>query len=216
MALSGFICHDDYLKKTSRLSDEQLGRLFRALMEYHATHEVPELGVVESMAFDFIRADIDRADNEHQRKCENNRKIRLDAIENERQRSSTDVNECDRTKNKNKTKNIEKEKDNENKKTAKRFDPPTVDEVAAYCRERNNGIDAQHFIDYYLTRNWVLSNGKKMSDWKAAVRTWEGNSWNKGRNESKKSVPAQQYEQRDYSGEQDEALQRMIAQMNSA
>ena len=55
----------------------------------------------------------------------------------------------------------------------KRFVPPTVDEVAAYCMERKNGIDAQHFVDYYAQQKWKLSNGNSMADWKAAVRTWE-------------------------------------------
>ena len=59
------------------------------------------------------------------------------------------------------------------KSPKKRFSPPTVDEVAAYCLERNNGIDAQHFIDYYQQQKWKLSNGNPMADWKAAVRTWE-------------------------------------------
>lgn len=54
------------------------------------------------------------------------------------------------------------------------FKPPTFEEVSAYCMERNNNIQAQHFIDYYSARNWML--GKvKMKDWKAAVRTWERN-----------------------------------------
>lgn len=208
MALSGFICHDDYLKKTSRLSDEQLGRLFRALMEYHATHEIPELDVVESMAFDFIRADIDRADNEHQRKCDNNRKIRLDAIENERQRTLTDVNERDHTKNKTKNKEKEKDKDNDNmSEPQKRFTPPTVDEVAEYCKERNNGIDPQYFVDYQTARNWVLSNGKKCKDWRATVRTWEQHNYER---KPVKAVPAQNYAQRDYSEEQADAMRRMI------
>ena len=55
---------------------------------------------------------------------------------------------------------------------AQKFTPPTVEEVAAYCRERDNNIDAQHFIDYYEARNWMLGK-TKMKDWKAAVRTWE-------------------------------------------
>ena len=51
--------------------------------------------------------------------------------------------------------------------------PPTVEMVKAYCEERKNGIDAQHFIDFYESRGWMI--GKvKMKDWQAAVRTWEG------------------------------------------
>lgn len=62
----------------------------------------------------------------------------------------------------------------------KKFTPPTLEEVTAYCQERGNGIDPQAFIDYYEARNWML--GKvKMKDWKAAVRTWERNSYNNGK-----------------------------------
>ena len=55
---------------------------------------------------------------------------------------------------------------------SKRFVPPTVDEVKAYCIERNNGIDAEHFVDHYTTNGWKVGKNP-MKDWKAAVRTWE-------------------------------------------
>ena len=97
--------------------------------------------------------------------------------------------------------------------TAKRFTPPTVEEVDAYCRERNNGINAQHFVDYYTQGNWILKNGRKMSDWKAAVRTWEGNGYNNRSSPTK--IKAQDYTQRDYSNEQEEAMRRMIAGVNA-
>ena len=55
----------------------------------------------------------------------------------------------------------------------KRFVPPTVDEVRAYCEERKNGIDPQRFVDFYQSKNWMVGKNK-MTDWKASVRTWEG------------------------------------------
>lgn len=59
-------------------------------------------------------------------------------------------------------------------KPRKRFKKPSVEEVAEYCRERGNAIDAQTFVDYYETNGWTIGKGgKKMQDWKAAVRTWE-------------------------------------------
>ena len=58
--------------------------------------------------------------------------------------------------------------------------PPALEDVQEYCKERNNTIDAELFIDYYQARGWVLTNGKKMKDWKAAVRTWERNRKEKG------------------------------------
>lgn len=52
------------------------------------------------------------------------------------------------------------------------FVPPTVDEVAEYCRERSNGIDAESFVSFYESKGWMIGRNK-MKDWKAAVRTWE-------------------------------------------
>lgn len=55
---------------------------------------------------------------------------------------------------------------------AKRFIPPTVDEVAAYCQERGNGLDPETFVDFYASKGWMVGKNP-MKDWKAAVRTWE-------------------------------------------
>jgi predicted phage replisome organizer len=57
----------------------------------------------------------------------------------------------------------------------KRFVPPTIDEVKAYCRERQNDVDAERFIDYYTSNGWRVGKNK-MRDWEAAVRTWERNT----------------------------------------
>lgn len=58
------------------------------------------------------------------------------------------------------------------RKALKRFAPPTVEEVEAYCRERGNGLDAQHFVDFYASKGWKVGN-QPMKDWRASVRTWE-------------------------------------------
>lgn len=55
---------------------------------------------------------------------------------------------------------------------ATRFVRPTVQEVADYCRERGNQVDAQRFVDYYTANGWRVGKNP-MKDWKAAVRTWE-------------------------------------------
>ncbi len=55
---------------------------------------------------------------------------------------------------------------------SKRFVPPTPEEVNAYCRERNNGIDGSEFCDFYTSKGWKVGKNP-MKDWKAAVRTWE-------------------------------------------
>lgn len=62
------------------------------------------------------------------------------------------------------------------KPKTKRFVPPTIDEVRDYCRERNNLVDPEKFIDYYSSNGWMVGK-HKMVDWKAAVRTWEKNNY---------------------------------------
>ena len=54
------------------------------------------------------------------------------------------------------------------------FKAPTVEEVAAYCKERNNGVDPHRFIAHYEAVGWKVGKNP-MKDWKAAVRTWERN-----------------------------------------
>lgn len=54
------------------------------------------------------------------------------------------------------------------------FVKPTVEEVAAYCAERRNGIDAEEFIDSNESTGWVIGKScKPMRCWKSTIRTWE-------------------------------------------
>jgi len=53
-----------------------------------------------------------------------------------------------------------------------RFKKPTLEEVKEYCEERNNGIDAEMFINFYESKGWMVGKNK-MKDWKACIRTWE-------------------------------------------
>lgn len=79
-------------------------------------------------------------------------------------------------------KEIDKDKSLSTKKTTKqqeRFTPPSVEEVAAYCRERKNTVNAEQFCDYYTANGWKVGR-HSMKDWKAAVRTWEHKEVEKG------------------------------------
>ncbi len=53
-----------------------------------------------------------------------------------------------------------------------RFKKPTVNDIANYCIERNNNINAESFFDFYESKNWMVGRNK-MKDWKACIRTWE-------------------------------------------
>ena len=71
------------------------------------------------------------------------------------------------------------------------FERPTVLMVAAYCAERQNGIDAEDWYDHHERSGWLVGKNKTpMKNWQAAVRTWEhsrkkerGNGGTKAREE---------------------------------
>ena len=66
------------------------------------------------------------------------------------------------------------------KKKRTKFTKPSIEEIAAYCRERNNMINPELFFDHYESNGWKV--GKTgMKDWKAAVRTWERNDNGSGK-----------------------------------
>ena len=72
--------------------------------------------------------------------------------------------------------------------------PPSVDEVRAYCQERNNGIDPDTFVNFYSSKGWMIGKNK-MKDWKSAVRTWERSR----KDEEKKDKPKfDDFNQRSY------------------
>ena len=102
--------------------------------------------------------------------------------------------EQEKNKNKNNKESVRE------KQPLKRFTPPTVEEVKAYCSERRNSVDPQRFVDYYTANGWKVGKNP-MKDWQATVRTWERAD---GMKQTVKLVAAQDYGQRDYSGVVDE------------
>lgn len=62
------------------------------------------------------------------------------------------------------------------KHSLKRFVKPTLEEIEAYCLERNNGINAKKFLAHYEMVGWVVGKSRTpMKDWKGAIRMWEQN-----------------------------------------
>lgn len=175
-----YVClYHSYLKSVEPLNDAERGRLFTACLTYSMTGAKPDLRGNERFVWPTIREQIDRDTKKYSDFCKKQQ-------ENIRKRWDTTVYDGtsgipDDTKH---TKEKEKEKENilsspnvedsiARTPARKRFTPPTLAEVTAYCRERQNAVDPQRFIDYYTANGWKVGKNS-MKDWKAAVRTWEG------------------------------------------
>lgn len=102
MAMEYFCCYHSYARKLARLSDQEVGRLFRALLTYSETGETQELTGRENVAFDFIADDIDRAKEKYEERCrrnsENATSGRERALATANERAQSHTNASDRTR----------------------------------------------------------------------------------------------------------------------
>lgn len=50
--------------------------------------------------------------------------------------------------------------------------PKSIEDVRAYCRERNNRVNVDRWYAHYESNGWKVGRNP-MKDWKAAIRKWE-------------------------------------------
>lgn len=60
----------------------------------------------------------------------------------------------------------------ETKKKAARFEKPTLEEVAAYIKEKGYGVNPESFYSYYEANGWKIGGRAPMKSWTAAVQSW--------------------------------------------
>ena len=192
------------------LNDAEKGRLFDAMLLY-ADHEEEPVSFEgnERFVWPAAKQSLDLMFAENLRLKENGRKGgRPKSKENQTEPTKTNENQTKPNETQKEKKRKEKETNEKESPSEiiRRFTPPTLQEVADYCRERKNKVDPERFVDFYASKGWKVGN-QPMKDWKAAVRTWE-----RSETDRKKVtlLPAQDYHQRDYTGYEDEALERML------
>lgn len=76
------------------------------------------------------------------------------------------------------------------KTRSKKFTPPTLEELQAYCLEKGIELDCEYFLDYYNSNGWVVGKNK-MRDWKATARNWARRNNDKPR---AKTQPVNEFE----------------------
>jgi len=85
-------------------------------------------------------------------------------------------------------------KEKETKRKSKGFIVPTLQEVQDYCQERKNLVNPEKWLNFYQSNGWKVGKNS-MKDWRAAVRTWEGNSFGSS---AKTQSKHNNFEQQDY------------------
>lgn len=183
----------DFIKP---LSEAEIGRLFTMMLQYAKDGQEPgEIAGNERFIWPAAKQSIDMT-------AERNEKLRVNGSKGGQAKSKNKQDVANDSKDKQdeaegscnvKKSNVIKsnvKECNDNIRPLKRFIPPTIDEVKAYCDERGTYlIDPERFITYYETRGWMLTNNRKMVDWRAAVRLWEKNERDRQRQERLEDLP---------------------------
>lgn len=192
----------EYLEEMELLSDEEFGRLCRALLTYSSTGETTELEGAERYQWKRVQMQEDRfqesynetaktlseagkkgaakrwgaqsndnpaTDSDSQAIAPNGRAI--GAINTPLAPNSENSNTETETNTETDTNNSPSIDGRVNNTRAKRFAPPTLDEVSAYRDEIGSPVDPQAFLDYYASNGWKVGKSQ-MKDWKATFRNW--------------------------------------------
>lgn len=161
-----FVMYDDWRELFLSLPTDKAGELIQAVFTYREDATAKPTDPAINAIFQMIKARLDADAELYAAKCAKNK-----AIANERQRTLTNVNGRIPNVTDNDNDNDIKDK-KENIKRKSIFVRPSVEEVRAYCNERNNSVDPQTFVDFYAAKGWKVGSAS-MKDWKACVRTWE-------------------------------------------
>ena len=183
-----FLIYKPFYKPISRLSDKQLGRLFRAIFKYQLGEEVTVEEDIE-MAFEFFKNQFEIDELKYQGIVERNRNNGRKGGNDKNSETVKSKSSGSQTSHSTPNNPVgakrasgglnDNENDNDLKENTidgvkeKRFAPPTLENVSEYCREMGyTNVDAARFIDFYTSNGWMVGKNR-MKDWKAAVRNWD-------------------------------------------
>ena len=195
MSKPGVMFYFDIRPCIKRLTFEEKGVLFEAILDYAELGVVPELDGVLGVAWDFIQPKLDRDSGQYDRKVEQKqyavfvREVKksggipptfeewggISDIERN-QLISTDIERyptSTSTLTSTSTSTSKEDMVADKPPTRHKFSPPTVNEVKTYCQEQGYSIDAERFVSYYESNGWMVGRNK-MKNWQAAVRNWNG------------------------------------------
>ena len=191
---NSFILYTEQKAVIDKLTDEQAGKLIKAIYAYETGEEMELDAILDLVITPFLTV-LEKDKEKYVEKCEKRAqagakggKQRVANQANDKQTQANQANATFAKQNQANQADNDNEYDNDNdfKKEnikrksatqAKAFVKPTHEEVKAYCAERKNNVDPDKFIDFYESKGWLIGKNP-MKDWKACVRTWEkgGNS----------------------------------------
>ena len=171
------------------LNMEDRGIVFTNMMRYFDSgdKELLDMTPIQCMAFNVVKINVDDSFAEFMEIAERNRENGqkggrpkknpenpVGFSETQKTQTNPKKQKTEDRSQKSEERSQKKEVGTAGKPPRLRFIPPSVDEIAAYCRERKNNVDPQKVYDYYAAADWKDSSGKPVRNWKQKIiAVWE-------------------------------------------
>lgn len=181
----------DWQTLFQNLSDEQAGQLIKAMCFYNKGEEYTPSDPTVTAMFSMVKEGMDHNSDHYDKVCQRRAEAgkkgadkrwkdgkshsengKCHSEDGKTCKTLTESESVTLTETLTESESVIPPTEESKSRTRKRFLPPTVEEVEAYCIERNNKVDAERFVDFYASNGWRVGKNP-MKDWKAAVRTWE-------------------------------------------
>ena len=172
--------------------------IYEAVIEYGTSGTIPALKQMAMLAFNFMKTAIDRdreryedAARERSEKARRNATARWSNKDAEScdgmqtmQPHANDATACNCMQSHDEMQphandaiyvydSVSDNKEKVSKETKKKFSPPSVDDVAALCKERGyTATNPSAFVAYYESNGWRVGKNP-MRSWESALAGWE-------------------------------------------
>lgn len=183
----GVMVYFDILPCLERLTREEMGALFEAIMDYARFGELPDLDGACAIAFDFMRPRIDLDAEAYEAKKESNKRAAMirwhgkpgteDASASDAMHNMPNTN-TNSNPNSNPNPDPDTKSDTETNCGCMADKPPKTttthpsrEDVKRYCEKQGYAIDWEYFYDYYAGNGWKTGKNR-ITDWKAVLRNW--------------------------------------------
>lgn len=210
-----FVLFTDGRELVDELSDEQAGKLLKAIYEYQSGGDPDIDDQATLIVFKAMKKQMDICAERYEKTKQARQAAGKLGGRPEKQNKANQSNEKQNKANQSKEKQTEakkpvsesesvsdlKEKTPKGVQKKSGFAAPTHEEVEEYVRSQGYAVDAGKFVDFYASNGWMVGRNP-MKDWKAAVRNWARSqrqeSTANGRQEKTASNKFNNFPQRDY------------------
>jgi hypothetical protein len=170
-----FIIHNDSLDILDQLTDQQAGKLFKAISCYQKTGQISQDDQLVKIAIVPFINQFKRDEEKYLNIVERN-KINISKRWSKDTTGKTGIPKDTKNTDSDSKNDSDSKSKNDSDSKNKNFIPPTLQEVSDYCQERKNSVNPEKWVAHYQSNGWKVGKNS-MKDWKAAVRTWENNSF---------------------------------------